>query len=222
MLKLLIFDLDGTLADTSQDITDALNYALEPFGPRTYSVEETKAMVGSGISNLLHSLVAQPARNGDDVSAMEKDVVSRFLDFYSRHLLDKTTAYPGVKETLPRLPEYRKAVLSNKRAQYSREILEGLGIARYFDVIWGSDSVREKKPSPVPVLDLLARFSADREEAAVVGDSNYDVEASKAAGVRVVAVTYGFRSREVLKDADCLIDRFDDLLNVLTELNQKR
>ena len=80
----------------------------------------------------------------------------------------------------------------------------------------------EKKPSPVPVLDLLARFSADREEAAVVGDSNYDVEASKAAGVRVVAVTYGFRSREVLKDADCLIDRFDDLLNVLTELNQKR
>lgn len=219
MIKLLIFDLDGTLADTSQDITNALNHALRPFHVREYSLEETKAMVGSGISRLLESLIPAdpPLPEGEERSP--KDIVTaRFLDYYDNHLIDNTEAYPTVKETLSRLNGYTKAVLSNKREIYSKRVLEGLGILEHFDCVLGSDSVRERKPSPVPVLDLLKRYDISKAEAVIVGDSNYDVEAGMAAGVRVIGVTYGFRSRDALKGAVVLIDRFDALLTVLPEL----
>ena len=219
MLKLLIFDLDGTLADTSQDIANALNYALEPFGVREYSVEETKAMVGSGISKLLESLtpkgaVNSPSGKGGNVSPADL-VTGRFLDYYDNHLIDNTVAYPYVKETLLKLNGYKKAVLSNKREIYSKRVLEGIDILQHFDLVWGSDSVREKKPSPVPITDLLQQFGISKKEAVIIGDSNYDVEAGKAAGIKVVAVTYGFRKRKVLEDADVIIDSFDELLKVI-------
>lgn len=223
MIKLLIFDLDGTLADTGQDITNALNYALDPFGVREYSLEETKAMVGSGISKLLESLipdnspVAIEMRNNNGQKP-EDLVLSRFLEYYDNHLIDNTDTYPHVKETLARLNEYKKSVLSNKREVYSKRVLEGLDIMQYFDLVWGSDSVREKKPSPVPVLDMLNHFNVSESEAVLVGDSNYDIEAGKAAGIKVIGVTYGFRSRESLKDADYIIDSFNEVLKILPEL----
>lgn len=214
MLKLLIFDLDGTLADTSKDIADALNYALKPFVQKTYSVEETKAMVGSGISKLLESLL--PVKEDRSVEA----VTDRFIKYYSEHVVDYTKLYPHVKETLSALDKYRKAVVSNKREVLSKKVLEDLGILKLFDVVWGSDSVREKKPSPVPISDLMEKFNVSKDETLLVGDSNYDTEAGKAAGVNIVAVTYGFRKREVLKDADYIIDSFDELPEIISQINQ--
>ncbi len=214
MLKLLIFDLDGTLADTGQDITNALNYALQPYGVKNYSVEETKMMVGSGISALLTSLLPSDRTS----PAAKKEVETRFLDFYSKHLLDNTVSYPHVNETLGKLNGYMKAVLSNKRTAYSKDILQQLGIARHFDIIWGSDSVREKKPSPVPILDLLNKLQISKENAVMIGDSNYDVEAGREAGVKVIGVTYGFRPRKYLEKSDVILDSFDELLKVIPEL----
>lgn len=216
MLKLLIFDLDGTLTDTAQDIADAINYALKPFSPRIYSVEETKAMVGSGISKLLESLL--PGK--DDIS--KEAVTNRFLEYYANHLLDNTRAYPHVKETLSKLGGYKKAVVSNKREFFSKTILDRLGISEFFDIILGSDSVPEKKPSPVPILKLLEIFNISRNEALIIGDSNYDIESGRAAGIKTVAVTYGFRSREVLKEADFIIDSFNELLNVVAQINEPK
>lgn len=223
MIKLLIFDLDGTLADTGQDITDALNHALKPFHVREYSLEETKAMVGSGISRLLESLIPPDPPLPEGETGNPKDIVTaRFLDYYGNHLTDHTVLYPHVKETLSQLGRYRKAVLSNKREKYSGEILRALQIGEYFDLVWGSDSVREKKPSPLPILDLLEKYDVSKEEAVIIGDSNYDVEAGRAAGVRVIAVTYGFRPREALEGADCIVDRFDELSQVLPELEERK
>lgn len=209
MLKLLIFDLDGTLADTGRDITEALNYALGPFGVKTYSIEETKSMVGSGISKLLASLLPV---NDEEKRQL---VTDRFISYYSEHVVDYTAVYPHVKETLTKLDGYKKAVVSNKREALSKEVLGGIGILQHFDVVWGSDSVRAIKPSPLPIIDLMEMFNTLPEETAIIGDSNYDVEAGKAAGIKTIAVTYGFRSRDVLKDADFIIDRFDDLLKVI-------
>lgn len=214
MLKLLIFDLDGTLADTSLDIADAVNYAVEPLGKSRYSVEEIKLMVGSGITKLLRSL------RSPDSSVSEEIIMKRFIDYYSKHLLANTKAYTHVQETLAKLEDrYNKAVISNKREGFSREILEGIGILQFFDIVLGSDSVREQKPSPVPLLEVMKRFGAAKDEAVMIGDSSYDIQAAKAAGVKVIAVTYGFRSMESLKDADYIIDRFDELLNILPALN---
>jgi phosphoglycolate phosphatase len=178
-------------------------------------------MVGSGISRLLESLIPPDANVPDGESGSPKDIVtSRFLDYYDNNLIDNTVIYPFVKETLSRLNGYTKAVLSNKREIYSKRVLEGLGLLGYFDCVLGSDSVREKKPSPVPVLDLLERYRISKEEAVIIGDSNYDVEAGTAAGIRIIGVTYGFRPRKALEGADALIDRFDELLTVIPKLGK--
>ena len=223
MLKLLIFDLDGTLADTSRDITDSINFAIEPFVKKPYTVEEIKAMVGSGITSLIRSLTLSddPDKAGNSERNRFEKAVKRFLDHYSAHLLDKTVAYPGVKETLIKLGNYKKTVLSNKREEYSIKILEGLGLLNSLDAVFGSDSLSEKKPSPVPVLEILDRFAVSDNEAVIIGDSNFDIEAGRAAGLRSIAVTYGFRSRETLKDADFMIDGFEELLRILPAINKK-
>jgi len=219
MIKLLIFDLDGTLADTGRDIADAINYAVEYFGQRRYSVEEAKSMVGAGISSLLESLIA-PLEGGDSPGAKEL-VTKRFVEYYSQHLLDNSFAYPKVKETLAALGSYKKVVLTNKREKFSKQILDGMGLLDYFDLVWGSDNVREKKPSPVPVLDLMKKFNVYEKETVIIGDSNYDVEAGKAANINVIGVTYGFRSREFLEGSDFIIDGFDELLMIMQRLNSK-
>jgi len=213
MLKLLIFDLDGTLLDTIIDITNAVNCAIEPFGIKPLSVEVIKSMVGSGITSLIEKLLPQ----GTPTSKRD-DSINRFIDYYSRHLLDNTKPYPGVKETLSKLANYKKAVISNKRESLSRNALHGLGLLGYFDLVFGSDSVPDRKPSPVPVLEVLKRLNISKDEAVIIGDSNFDIEAGKAAGIRTIAVTYGYRSREVLKNADIIINTFGEILNILPKI----
>ena len=216
MIKLLIFDLDGTLVDTSRDIADAINYAVEPFGVKTLSIEKVKSIVGSGITNLLGNLILTAQKNSSQKTV--NDAVNRFLEYYSAHLLDNTKLYPQVIETLSKLGNYKKAVISNKREILSKGVLGGLGLLGFFDVILGSDSVPERKPSPVPVLEVLKRLSMRKNETVIIGDSNFDVEAGHAAGIKAIAVTYGYRSREVLKEADFMIDSFGALLNVLQRI----
>jgi len=214
MLKLLIFDLDGTLADTAQDITNALNYCLEPFDTNKYSVAETKMMVGSGMTKFFSSLVL--TLKGVDSPKATELITRRFIDFYSEHMVDNTRLYPHVKKTLSKLTGYKMAVLSNKREGFSKKILADLDILQYFDLLWGSDSVREKKPSPIPILDLMEKFGVSKEETAIIGDSNFDVEAGRAAGIKVIGVTYGFRPREYLEGSDHIIDGFEELSDILS------
>ena len=212
-IKLIIFDLDGTLVNSIVDITNALNYAVGPYGFEQLTVERTTGMVGEGVTRLIEKLVGQKAADLKDV------VLKRFLEYYSEHLTDLTVPYPGVPETLEMLGGYRKAVISNKREDLSRRLLENLGLSGYFEVIWGSDSVPEKKPSPAPVIEMLKKISCGPDEAVMVGDSNYDIEAGRAAGVRTVAVSYGFREVSLLKDADFIIDNMTELTFRLDLLN---
>jgi phosphoglycolate phosphatase len=214
-IKLIIFDLDGTLVNTIADITNALNYAIGPYGIETLTVEKTTSLVGEGITSLIGKLLAEKE------TGLHPVVLRRFLDYYSDHLTDFSVPYPGVRETLELLKNYRKAVLSNKREDLSRRLLEKLELAGYFDLIWGSDSVSEKKPSPAPVLELLKKVSCRPEEAVMVGDSNFDIEAGRAAGVRTVAVSYGYRNIELLRDADFIIDSMNELTFKLDIFNAR-
>ena len=215
-LNLIIFDLDGTLIDSRIDITNALNYALEPYGLGPLSVDETVGLVGEGITRLIEKVLG--GRDGSLKSA----VMERFLDHYSRHILDFTTIYPGVRETLEQLNAYKKAVISNKRESLSRMALDGLGLSGFFDIIVGSDTVPERKPSPLPVLKVLSELCVRPEDAVIVGDSSYDIDAGKAAGILTVAVTYGYRPREVIQHADYLIDSMSDLVPLLERINEAR
>jgi phosphoglycolate phosphatase len=210
-VKLIIFDLDGTLIDSSIDITNAINYAIEPYGVKPITIEETISLVGEGITRLMEKIVDR-----SQTKEINKDIlVNRFLEHYSAHLIDNTTIYPGVRETLEKLKGYKKAVISNKREALSTRILNDLGLLKYLDLVAGSDTTPERKPSPVPILHVLSRLNIKPEETVIVGDSNFDIEAGKAAGIKTVAVTYGYRPIELLKDADVIINKIDELINIL-------
>ncbi|VAX33949.1 Phosphoglycolate phosphatase [hydrothermal vent metagenome] len=212
-IRLIIFDLDGTLVDSSRDITNALNYALKPYGFKAMTVEETVKLVGEGISRLIEKVI------GTERMEIKNDVLRRFLEFYSDHLTEYTRPYPDVTDTLDKLSTYGKAVISNKREELSRRLLEELGMASCFNHILGSDSTPEKKPSPLPVLTVLKREGLTPAQALMVGDSNLDIEAGRKAGVITVGAGYGYRPLEALKGADFLIrERLVELLEILKKI----
>jgi phosphoglycolate phosphatase len=232
--ELVIFDLDGTLIDSSVDITNALNYALEPYTVQPLTVNDTIKMIGEGITRLIEKVVgsggngvllravAEVPQNPERLQHIRTDVKNRFLGYYSEHILDHTRAYPGVRETLEALGTYKKAVISNKMESLSRKILDGLGLSKYFAVVVGSDTTPEKKPSPLPILKVLSDLQVHPDKAVIVGDSNYDIDAGKAAGIMTIAVTYGYRPREVIAHADHLIDRMTDLVPLLKNRDENR
>ncbi len=123
--------------------------------------------------------------------------------------------YPHVRETLEKLNGYKKAVISNKREYLSTRLLDKLELLKYFDLVVGSDTTSERKPSAIPVIYVFTKLGVNPDESIIVGDSNYDIEAGKKAGLKTVAVTYGYRERQYLIDADYIIDSMKDLLTLL-------
>ncbi|MBF0328778.1 MAG: HAD-IA family hydrolase [Nitrospirae bacterium] len=212
--KLIIFDLDGTLVDTSVDICNAINYAVEPLNVQPVSIEETKFLVGEGITKLFEKLLLQKNKNSSCV-----ELVERFSEYYSAHLIDFSVPYAGAVETLESLSGFRKAVVSNKRESFTLRIMNELNLSRFFEVIVGGDTVSSKKPSPEPLNYVLSKLRILPDEAVIVGDSNYDIDAGKDAGMGTVGVTYGFRSIDYLQDADFIIDSIVELnsLGLLTK-----
>lgn len=214
MMRLIIFDLDGTLVDSSVDLTNALNYAIEPYDMEQMTVQRTKGLVGEGITRLIEKLL------GQEMIALRQPVMDRFMEHYTAHLVDFTRPYAGVPETLAVLHQYKKAVVSNKREALTRQVLRELGLLPYFDAVLGSDSVDEKKPSPKPLLTVMEMFSCSRGETVIVGDSNFDIDAGKAAGISTIAVSYGFRDAALLQQADRIVARFPELPLVLEKLGE--
>ncbi len=222
-IDLIIFDLDGTLVDSSIDIAHAINYALSFYAIKPVTVEETKGLVGEGVTRLIEKLMErnQETADGENKAAhFNKELLmKRFMEHYSTHLVDNTTLYPGVAEVFRQLYDYKKAVISNKRTDLSSAILDRLGLLPYLDLVVGSDATPEKKPSPVPINYVLRKLDVGPGRAVIVGDSNFDIEAGKAAGIKTVAVTYGFRRLDSLKGADLIIDSMPELINVLRRFN---
>jgi phosphoglycolate phosphatase len=209
---LIIFDLDGTLVDTGEDLAAALNFAVTPLGISALSVAETVSLVGEGLSRLIEKILKPRGLMEHHTGAMKN-----FLAYYSAHLTDNSRAYPGVARTLEVLKQagILLAVLSNKREDLSTQLLDELGLAGYFALIAGSDTVPEKKPSPEAVKFVLRKFGCEPSRALMVGDSSYDIEAAEGAGVQVAAATWGFRARETLSGADYLIERIEDIFPII-------
>lgn len=212
--KLLMFDLDGTLVDTIQDITASLNYALQPHGIQTLTVERTVKLVGEGLTKLVEKVL-------EDKSYLKEPVARRFLDHYAEHINDRSAVYPNVRETLAILSGYKKAVISNKREFLSRKLLNLLGLMKEFDLIVGSDTTADRKPSPVPLRYVLEKFEVGSNESVMVGDSKFDIEAGSSAGVGTVAVTYGYGDRKELIKADFMIDDLIELPRILDIASSK-
>jgi phosphoglycolate phosphatase len=224
-LGLIIFDLDGTLVDSSIDITNALNHAIAPFGLNPITREDTIKLIGEGITRLIEKLLASSGGHSADLAddretpKLKEYIINRFIEYYTVHLVDHTRPYKGVRETLASLDRFHKAVISNKKTALSHMVLERLGLSPFFEVILGSDAVPEKKPSPMPVLKVLSELNIEPVHAMIVGDSNFDIDAGKAAGVITVAVTYGYRPREVIAHADHMIHSITELVPLVEKIN---
>ena len=216
-IKLLIFDLDGTLIDSLPDLADATNHVRQWSQLPPLSLDEVRSLVGQGARSLV-TRALPGAAPGQIEEGLEK-----FLDYNLRHIADKTRLYPGVDRTLSVLAEMGMplCILSNKNVDLCREVLSRLRIAGYFPSVFGADSFPFKKPSPEPVLAVVKQFGVAAGESVMIGDSINDIAAGMGAGVITVGCSYGYGDRSELAGADYLIEDFPDLIG-LPILTQNR
>jgi phosphoglycolate phosphatase len=208
-VDLVMFDLDGTLADTGQDLADAVNFTRAQFDLAPLPETIVYSHVGRGVENLLkHTLPSQNAVQFQEVTRV-------FLEYYERHLLDRTVLYAGVPEILDYFRRKRRVVVSNKIYRLTVAVVRGLGVEDQFDAIFGGDSATEKKPHPALLNLALQRFQASAARSLIVGDGDTDVEAGKRAGVITCGVTGGLGNREDLVAAkpDFLVDDLIGIIN---------
>jgi phosphoglycolate phosphatase len=189
-VRFVVFDLDGTLVDSSLDLATAVNRTLAAAGAPTLDTSLVRGFVGEGARRLVEKSVGATG-----LPLPVDELLPVFLDFYRQVLLETTRLYAGVPEALAALAPRRLAVLTNKPGDMSRAILSGLGVAHCFDWIWGAGDVPARKPDPVGLVRLMAAAEMSSAETAFIGDSAIDVCTARAAGVRSVGVTYGFDPR---------------------------
>jgi phosphoglycolate phosphatase len=208
-VRLVVFDLDGTLADTGRDLAAAVNDALAAVAPGAPPLDErlVRSFIGNGARRLIERSVRAAG-----LPHPADDVLPVFLQAYGRRLLDTTRLYPGVLETLDALRPRSLAVLTNKPGDMSRTILRGLGVADRFARVYGGGDVPERKPDPAGLRRILAETDTLPVEAVMVGDSDIDVLTGRAAGVRTVGVSYGFDPRGLqTTPPDVIIDDLREL-----------
>ena len=184
----IVFDLDGTLVDTQEDLAAATNFVLERFGLPRVSMDVLREYVGHGARALL-----QRALGPDHAGGVEEGV-GVFLEYYGAHLLDRTRPYPGIEALLERLRRHGRGLsaLTNKPEGLSRRILEGLGLAGHFGGLVGGDTLAVRKPEAAGLQHLCRLAGASPEETLLVGDSVVDVQTGRAGGVAVCGVSWGF------------------------------
>ena len=207
MRPVLIFDLDGTLVDSKKDLTAAVNHVRGTFNLPVLSETEIAGFIGGGAQLMIRRALGPVISETDGPFALQL-----FLSYYRAHMLDRTVLYPGVRETLDRLNDCRLAVLTNKPVHFSCSMLDGLGIYRYFDAVYGGNSFESKKPDPVGIFKILSDTRGHRENTWMIGDSSVDVQTGRNAGVITCGVTYGY-ARDSFKESppDFEIDHFRDL-----------
>lgn len=207
MRSVLIFDLDGTLVDSKKDLTASVNYIRNQFDLPVLTEGEIAGFIGNGAPALIRRTLGPKATEANVQAGLQM-----FLAYYRAHMLDFTTLYPGVRETLAMLSHCKLAVLTNKPVHFSCAMLDGLGIYQHFAAVYGGNSFDQKKPDPVGVFQILSDTKGHRDRTWMIGDSAVDVLTGRNAGIKTCGVTYGYAT-DTFKDhpPDFLIDNFADL-----------
>ncbi len=210
-VRVLMFDLDGTLIDSRLDLVLSLNAALSHMGRPELPHEAIYKLVGSGAAVLVQRALGEGATEEESQRGLEF-----FLAYYREHMLDNTVAYPGVREGLEMLSDRPMAVLTNKPVKFSQAILDGLDLARYFRVVYGGNSFATKKPDPEGAHAVLRDFQASPDEAILVGDSAVDVRTARNAGTWCCGVRYGLGPEGFRANPpDLLLDSLTELPSYL-------
>jgi phosphoglycolate phosphatase len=210
-IELIIFDLDGTLVDSRQDIVNAVNFMLISLMMKEKPSEEIVSYVGKGVEELIKSCL------GRDANGLKDKALGIFKSYYREHPADYAYVYPGVSETLEHFKHKEKAVVTNRNHKSSETILQKMGIAGYFKSIIGDDNTSCLKPSRCQFDRLFEKLSVkDKRKILMVGDMDIDILAGRAAGILTCAVTYGLGKRHDIEKAmpDYIIDDILELKSI--------
>lgn len=219
MKKLVIFDLDGTLLNTIEDLGNAANYALSKNGYPTHSLASYPFFVGNGVRNLIRKALPDDMRTDSIIESLLKD----FKEYYNEHNTDCTKPYDGIEELLRNLQDngVKIAVASNKYQQATEKI-----IAHYFGdidfvAVYGQREGVNVKPDPSVVFSILSDAKVPKSEVLYVGDSGVDMETARRACVDSVGVTWGFRSEKELNEyhADMIVNKASDIFDIVMKEN---
>lgn len=233
-LKLLVFDLDGTLIDSAQDLCNSVNAALAQFGRRQLQDPAIASFVGNGAPLLIRrSLALADAIDPQQVDEnLFAETYAFFLKYYREHKLDFTYTYSGVLEALKALKDLHDqpgglarvmAVLTNKPVRPARGICEGLGLAGYFLHIYGGDSFAAKKPDPTGLRSLMEETGARPEETMMIGDSAVDMQTARNAGAWALGCAFGFGPQNLMDVLpDVLVDSAAEWAQALSPSSQTR
>lgn len=212
-IDLLIFDLDGTLIDSKEDLAHAVNAARCHMGLPPIENERVYSYVGNGAPVLMRRAMGPEATEAEVQTALEF-----FMAYYKDHMLDRTTLYPGVREALDSLNAggMPMSVLTNKPVRFSQLLVEGLGLGGHFFRVYGGNSFEQKKPDPAGVYKLLEEASVAANRAMMVGDSDVDIRTARNAGILACGVTYGFQPETLeAEPPDILVDDLRQLTGML-------
>ncbi|MEJ8476093.1 phosphoglycolate phosphatase [Roseibium algae] len=218
-MSVLVFDLDGTLVSSMDDLVPTLNTILVEEGYKAMAPERVSSMIGHGAKVLL-----QRGLDANDVSWTEETIeplFQRFLDHYEAHIADQTRPFPGVIDALEsfRAEGWRLAVCTNKIERLTFPLLDALDMTKHFDAIIGGDTFEHPKPHAAPVLGAISGAGGVVTGSVMVGDSVTDIDAARAAGIPVVAVDFGYTPVPVKElGPDKVISHFDDLGSALQKL----
>jgi phosphoglycolate phosphatase len=218
-IKLVIFDLDGTLIDSRLDLVHSVNAAIRHIGRPELPDEVIASYVGDGAPILI-----QRALGGEAVDeAVVRKGLEFFLSYYRAHKLDHTTVYPGISDALAAIQKStngmprKMAVLTNKPVVPSRAIVDALGLGPFFTQVYGGNSFVTKKPDPEGALELLEESGVRPEQTAIIGDSHVDIQTGRNAGLWTIGVTYGFAPHTLeAEPADLEVDAPHELAKIFS------
>lgn len=208
---LIIFDLDGTLIDSSADLAISMNATREYLGMPPLDPALIYSYVGNGAAVLVRRAIGQEA--SEELAA---EALTYFLKFYRVHALEHTKLYPGIENLIQSLSSagHKLAVLTNKPVRISSDIISALGLQSHFFRVYGGDSFAQKKPDPIGILTLMNDVREPARETLMVGDSGVDVQTARNAGVRSCGVAWGFQPQAFQVDRpDVLIEKPEELLS---------
>lgn len=217
--RAVIFDLDGTLVDTAPDLMRATNHVLETLGRRAISMAEVRSFVGHGARALLTRGLAATGGLPENYD-VEPDY-NRFVAFYSQNIAEGSVPFPGVIRLLERLKDegVGLGVCTNKLEGLSVQLLDALGMSRFFGSIVGPDTLGIAKPDPRPFREAVSRLGLVAPRAIMVGDSETDILTARNAGVPVIGVPFGYTPRPVEEfGPDRMISHFDEAHDAIQDL----
>lgn len=215
MFKLIIFDLDGTLINSIEDLADAVNYGLEKMGYKPHPLEKFYRFIGNGALKLCQRALADYTDSEEAVNTLHE----YFSGYYRAHSTDKTVTYDGIKELVNELRAkgLKLAVASNKPDEFTKSIVTDIFGNDTFSVILGKRENCATKPAPQIIYDIMNEAGVIFSDTILAGDSDVDILTARNAGIKSIGCTWGFRTKEELisTGADYIADHASDILGIL-------